>query len=163
MTLNPVTLSSGIPAVDHPEIVSCIAHYAKPQGFCNRLHWLIFRIVNAVKEALRCFGCCASEWQATFSKICREIESELESGNYLRDPSNWEDFKRIMELDFLGFLAIENNARANGWTAADISTSTQECCLAVYKPFEDAMKVLGAQIRQRIAQAGGVIPSASSQ
>ncbi len=57
-------------AIDAPDVTlsvktkerikKTISRYAKPQGFCDALRWICFRVVNAF---LSIFGC--SDWQRT--------------------------------------------------------------------------------------------------
>lgn len=108
MPLNPLTIKllddlANTQAAQSDVVRECIARYATPQGCCDTLRWIIFRIVNAVKAAFSCFGCCASEWQRTL--------------NILRDSGGRSN---AVEVLMRGFLEVENTARSKGWTDIDL-------------------------------------------
>lgn len=95
-----------------PCFADTIKRYGTPDGFCDTLKWIAFRIFNAVKAAFSCFGCCKSDWQSLRDKLTAEGIHQIEhiSGMNLSDEGK-NAIGRIVEAALNAGLISYNDRR----------------------------------------------------
>lgn len=97
---------------------ACVARYATPRGFCDTLSWLVFRVIQAVKSALGCFGV-KTEWQQVRDKFANSLQFSISlvSGTQLTDAAKLE-LSQVTEIFMNGYLEC--------WNARGMSPFKQE-------------------------------------
>lgn len=100
-------------------LADCVARYAKPQGCCNTLQWLIFRIWNAVKAALSCFGCCSSDWQKAATILREDIMpgvAKKTPAQIAQDTTCQDNIRLMAEKALYSLVRIQRSSIESEWT-----------------------------------------------
>lgn len=100
-------------------LADCIVRYAKPQGCCNTLQWLIFRIWNAVKAALSCFGFCSSDWQKAATILREDIMPGVANktpAQIAHDTTCQDNIRLMAEKALYSLVRIQRSSIESEWT-----------------------------------------------
>lgn len=75
----------------------CMQRYGTPDSFCGALKWLAYRLTNAVKAALSCFGCCSSDWQKLNKSCVTELTFQIQALGH-KGPLPYEARKHLEKI-----------------------------------------------------------------